>query len=351
MGLRFRKSINLGGFRINFSKSGIGYSFGVPGIRHTKKSSGGIRTTTSIPGTGISHVHESKKHHDLLKKQCIDNKLKNNNLVIQSEVTDSSQNEFINKFNEATKRTKLLKSFRIIFILAIFIGLAYLSENLLFLILVFSGLLALLFIPSVVSFDIDLDFEDKDYETLYKNLLVEIKSMNSITKLWEIKSVNPHNDWKNHAGANVSIDHAIVHIDKKLKIINSSLDICPISAQNKKIVFLPNIIAVYQNKHWIGIEWKQFKISYTNSTFMETGNVSNDTTVIGYTYKHPNKNGGPDKRYTDNPRIAQCAYAGIELKSSNGLEVILLASNRERAYNFYDAVNKICSLNIKQFNE
>lgn len=33
MGLRFRKSINLGcGFRINFSKSGIGYSFGGKGL-------------------------------------------------------------------------------------------------------------------------------------------------------------------------------------------------------------------------------------------------------------------------------------------------------------------------------
>ena len=29
MGLRFRKSIKLGGLRINFSKSGIGYSYGV----------------------------------------------------------------------------------------------------------------------------------------------------------------------------------------------------------------------------------------------------------------------------------------------------------------------------------
>ncbi len=30
MGFRFRKSINMGGFRVNISKSGIGYSFGVP---------------------------------------------------------------------------------------------------------------------------------------------------------------------------------------------------------------------------------------------------------------------------------------------------------------------------------
>ena len=52
VGLRFRKHINLGGgARLNFSKSGIGYSFGTKGVRFTKKAGGGTRSTYSIPGT------------------------------------------------------------------------------------------------------------------------------------------------------------------------------------------------------------------------------------------------------------------------------------------------------------
>ena len=59
MGIRFRKSIKLGGgFRINISSSGIGYSWGIPGYRITHTASGKTRTTTYIPGTGISHVTE-----------------------------------------------------------------------------------------------------------------------------------------------------------------------------------------------------------------------------------------------------------------------------------------------------
>ena len=62
MGFRFRKSINLGGgFRVNISKSGIGYSFGGKGFRYTKKSTGGTRSTVSIPGTGFSYVSETGK--------------------------------------------------------------------------------------------------------------------------------------------------------------------------------------------------------------------------------------------------------------------------------------------------
>ena len=60
MGMRFRKSINLGGgARVNISKSGIGGSIGGDGYRYTKKANGGTRKTAYIPGTGISYVKES----------------------------------------------------------------------------------------------------------------------------------------------------------------------------------------------------------------------------------------------------------------------------------------------------
>ena len=58
MGFRFRKSINFGPMRLNFSKSGVGYSVGRKGFRVTKKAGGGHRTTASIPGTGISYVKD-----------------------------------------------------------------------------------------------------------------------------------------------------------------------------------------------------------------------------------------------------------------------------------------------------
>ncbi len=61
MGFRFRKSFGAGPFRVNLSKSGIGYSVGGKGFRFTKKAGGGTRTTASIPGTGISYVTDSKK--------------------------------------------------------------------------------------------------------------------------------------------------------------------------------------------------------------------------------------------------------------------------------------------------
>lgn len=58
MGMRFRKSVNLGPLRFTMSKSGISTSVGVKSFRVTKTASGRVRTTASIPGTGISYVKD-----------------------------------------------------------------------------------------------------------------------------------------------------------------------------------------------------------------------------------------------------------------------------------------------------
>lgn len=61
MGFRFRKSFNAGPFRLNLSKSGVGWSVGTKGVRFTKKAGGGTRSTLSVPGTGLSYVKETGK--------------------------------------------------------------------------------------------------------------------------------------------------------------------------------------------------------------------------------------------------------------------------------------------------
>ena len=68
MGTRFRKSVKLGPFRINFSKSGVGWSVGNKYARYTRKANGGTRVTTTLPGTGISHVEELGRSRSSTRK-------------------------------------------------------------------------------------------------------------------------------------------------------------------------------------------------------------------------------------------------------------------------------------------
>ena len=59
MGMRFRKSIKLGGgTKLSLSKSGVGLSTGVKGFRVSKNTSGRSRVTASLSGTGLSYAKE-----------------------------------------------------------------------------------------------------------------------------------------------------------------------------------------------------------------------------------------------------------------------------------------------------
>jgi len=55
MGFYYRKSIGLGPFRVNLSKTGVGYSVGGPGFRTGVSSSGKKYTTFGVPGTGLGY--------------------------------------------------------------------------------------------------------------------------------------------------------------------------------------------------------------------------------------------------------------------------------------------------------
>ncbi len=55
MGFFYRKSVNLGPFRVNLSGSGVGYSVGGRGFRVGKSSRGRRYTAFSVPGTGVGY--------------------------------------------------------------------------------------------------------------------------------------------------------------------------------------------------------------------------------------------------------------------------------------------------------
>ncbi len=57
MSIRFRRSMKIApGLRLNFSKSALGLSFGVPGARVSVNTKGDIYTSAGIPGSGLYAV-------------------------------------------------------------------------------------------------------------------------------------------------------------------------------------------------------------------------------------------------------------------------------------------------------
>ena len=61
MGWSYRKSMNLGPFRVNLSKSGLGYSVGGGGFRTGVSAKGRRYSSVGIPGTGLRYTTSSRR--------------------------------------------------------------------------------------------------------------------------------------------------------------------------------------------------------------------------------------------------------------------------------------------------
>ncbi len=61
MGWSYRKSFKAGPFRVNVSKSGVGYSAGSRGFRTGVRTSGRRYTSMSVPGTGLRYTKTAAK--------------------------------------------------------------------------------------------------------------------------------------------------------------------------------------------------------------------------------------------------------------------------------------------------
>ena len=106
MGFRFRKSKKIGPFRVNVSKSGIGWSVGTKGFRYTKRADGKTQKTYSIPGTGISYVDVKGKNK---KSSNINN------------ISSSRNNNFNNNFNNNKPKIPFYKRTLFLWFLLIFL--------------------------------------------------------------------------------------------------------------------------------------------------------------------------------------------------------------------------------------
>ena len=71
MGFFYRKSVRLGPFRVNLSKSGIGYSVGGPGMRTGVSARGRRYTNYNIPGTGLNYRTSSSGSSPSSGKGCL----------------------------------------------------------------------------------------------------------------------------------------------------------------------------------------------------------------------------------------------------------------------------------------
>lgn len=358
MGWRYRKSINVGlGFRINISKSGIGYSWGGPGYRKTWKADGGTRTTYSLPGTGISYVEETRSPRAQKGQLPRANSMERYNLehsqtysVVNGKIDALSTPE--NKlFIEKIKSIRLKNFFTwlfglsLVFIWSCFVNIV--PENIWTPILF--SLLCLtigfvIFINSRRFVLVEYNIDD-DIAPIINRRNNALSYLCNCSKLWNIEQYEQVAYSRVNAGAGTNLKRGRVYFSyakapRYLKIIND-LKVYQLSIGATRYIFLPDKILVVGFLQVGALRYHDISISLEYTQFVETEIAPKDATFLYNTWQYVNNNGTPDRRFNNNKQIPVYAYEKIYFKSATGLNLHLMVSSISKAETFKEKWDSI----------
>ena len=334
MGFRYRKSINLGGgFRINLSKSGVGYSWGTKGYRVTKTATGKTRTTASIPGTGISYVHETGKSNK--NKATSERKQTPQQMPtfdsnhydtqnITNNVATEMVSEGLGEMLAAASKVIKLNTLAVVGLCVSFVlGCAF---PILFLLTV---AFAILMIYIQTKGLIDLDYTvDEDQKTIVDERIQPMITITRCAKVWRIMQTSKVIDKKYASGASASVNRTICKATTKAPFpFKANLQVASFKSGKETLLFLPDKLFIIQGSKIGALNYSDIKHASQKTRFIESESVPKDAQIVGQTWMYVNKSGGPDRRFKNNRQLPICLYGELELTSSSGLNTILIYSN------------------------
>ena len=324
MGFRYRKSINIGGgFRINISKSGIGYSWGTKGYRVTKMANGATRKTISIPGTGISFVDQEsagKPKNSL----SLSNYGTSETIEIKNNIDSKAASPGLEDVLSAAEATLLAD--RITRIFLVVFGALFLF-NALFAIPLLCSIAMKIYVRRAGVIDLSYSIDDLQKKFLYARLKHVLKAAKS-EKTWRIVESSKSNNIKYSSGASTLLKRSICKTTTVAPFPFSS-NMLTISFKSKKetLVFFPDKLFLIQGVKVCAFSYNDISLSSGTTKFIEEERVPSDSKIVGRTWKYVNISGGPDKRFKGNRELPICLYGQIRLTSPVGLNTLIMFSN------------------------
>jgi hypothetical protein len=179
----------------------------------------------------------------------------------------------------------------------------------------------------------------------FKKVIEAFNAIQSCSKVWLIGSsysIGNQIEKKRNAGADNLVQRKAVELGAGVPPwTESNIDIPTMSAQAQTLYFMPDGIFVY-DKSGVGVvNYSDLNIECGETNFIEDESVPRDSKVLYHTWKHPNKKGGPDKRFKDNYEIPVCGYGELWLKSESGLFYYLMLSKAEAGQEFRAAMSGV----------
>lgn len=187
-----------------------------------------------------------------------------------------------------------------------------------------------------------------DAEKSYRLVTEGFDRLQQCSAKWHIQAggaVESLTAWKRNAGASHLVNRKSTVLSYKLPIvIKSNLTPPALHVGRQVMYFMPDVVLVQDGGRVGAVNYAQLNVRWEDSRFIETEQVPGDAKVVDHTWKHPNKSGGPDRRFKDNRQIPICLYEAIHFTSSSGLNELVQVSKTGVTDGFADGVRKLAAL-------
>jgi hypothetical protein len=317
MGFYFRKSKSLGGLKFNFSKSGIGLSFGVKGMRYVMSPKGNyihmgrnaFYYRTSVGGksrrsgnTSNSNPVEVMPDPDYAYREAIDSGDVRNIVDADSQVI----------VDEISKNRKKWSTWPLA------LGLLFISH--VGILMAIIGIVLLRTIvdrrrkTTYITYEIDPELEGK-MQAFYD----AFNELKSCTATWLIESSADNSDSRSIAVVETKVQRTRIAISyKQPSYVRTNVKVPSIPVGKQTIYFYPDRMLIFEGRRVGGLTYAHFTVEQEDSPFVES-QLPRDATVLTRTWTYTTKDGSPDRRYRDNPALDVANYSTLTFKSDTGL--------------------------------
>lgn len=343
MGWYLRKSFRLGPLlRLNLSKSGLGYSFGIKGARIGSGPRGNYvhvgryglyyrqylsNSPSAVPG---SPKLAEEKQHEIPTAEA-------------SALVDRSDKGVLSEIQEKQQIKRLAPAasaaFGVLFVILVLEGATGWLLALIFLIGVGVGIIASRYDRERKTVVLHFHLDDTA-KTRYEALLEAVKTLSSCSRVWRVSNESETTRPKYNAGARLIISRKQATITASAPpFFQTDLPVWCLALRSQDLYFFPDRLLVYQGRSVGAVSYADLQVQVSPTRFFEDDLLPSDTVVLGHTWQYANRDGGPDRRFSNNRQIPIVQYAETEISSSTGMHILLQASNVQKATIFAKGVN------------
>lgn len=356
MGIYVRKSIRVGLMRFNLSKSGVGASIGMKGLRfgtgprgnYIHIGAGGVYYRASLSPNLVPRNRkkvlnvsdESRIEYDTTHAPL--EEIESSHI---SEIVDSSSRELLEELNNKRKKSQIWPLVMCFSIALLLYGFSQAWPEwclaIGFIVGVAISVLAYMYDQLRKTTVLFYDFDDQ-MMACYQQLHDSGAKLASCSKVWHIEASGAVYDPKYHAGAGNLLRRKVTSISKsKPPFVKTNIETIAINVGRQTLHFFPDRVLVYDREGVGAVGYNQLFVNVGDSRFIESEGVPGDAIVVGRTWKYVNKSGGPDRRFKDNSELPICLYENLSFTSHSGLNELLQLSKTGYGESFSHSIETL----------